>query len=120
MADLRVSVHWPSHSHPSRSEGYGLGIVEAMACGLPVVALSQGVHRDFLTDASSFFIPARKVVCEMDPCGPGGRYIFDPERNWTARQPYTYVAVPQYVVPSVMVGSGFFSRFPREVSVANV
>jgi len=42
---------------PSRSESFGLGYLEAMACGLPCVAPDDAVRREVVADAGLFCEP---------------------------------------------------------------
>ena len=47
---------------PSKSEGFGMHLLEAKACGLPVIATRYGGHLDFLDDDKAFLIDVEKMI----------------------------------------------------------
>ncbi|TCS93634.1 glycosyltransferase [Hazenella coriacea] len=46
--------------HPYRGEGFGLPIIEAMACGTPTIVPDQGPSQDFCDASTSFLLPAQE------------------------------------------------------------
>jgi glycosyltransferase involved in cell wall biosynthesis len=48
--------------YPYRGEGFGLPIIEAMACGVPAIVPNLGPSRDFCDEETTFFIPAKEEM----------------------------------------------------------
>lgn len=51
---------------PTRGEGWGLPLMEAMASGLPTIATRWGGHLDFMDDANSWLIDVEGLVPVAD------------------------------------------------------
>jgi glycosyltransferase involved in cell wall biosynthesis len=68
LSDCYISLH--------RSEGFGLGMAEAMAFGNPVIGTDYSGSTEFLSEATGFPVPYT-----MRPVGPG-EYIFSDGQSW--------------------------------------
>ncbi|MBN2280405.1 MAG: glycosyltransferase [Candidatus Marinimicrobia bacterium] len=55
--------------HPYRGEGFGLPILEAMACGIPTMVTKGGAALDFCNSRTTLFIKAKKLSHEFKIVG---------------------------------------------------
>jgi glycosyltransferase involved in cell wall biosynthesis len=61
---------------PTRAEGWGLPITEAMACGLPVIVTGYSAPLDYLNDDIAYLIPVKRLVAVRDrQFFPAGRAL---------------------------------------------
>lgn len=65
---------------PTRGEGWGMPILEAMACGLPVIATDWGAQRDFFNEQLGFPLRVRQLIPAVarSPYYAGSRWA-DPD-----------------------------------------
>jgi glycosyltransferase involved in cell wall biosynthesis len=64
LSDCYASLH--------RSEGFGLGMAEAMALGKPVVATAWSANLEFMDEESAYLVPAATVPIPADVAVYGG------------------------------------------------
>lgn len=68
---------------PYRSEGFGLTILEAMACRIPPIVPLYGPALEFCSDENAYFVNTTLAKCLMKPCGEmeifGKRTVVQPQ-----------------------------------------
>jgi GT2 family glycosyltransferase len=52
----------------TRGEGWGMPIIEAMACGLPVIATNWSAHTDFMTEDVAYPLQLQKMIPAVAKC----------------------------------------------------
>lgn len=80
-ADCYVSLH--------RSEGWGFGMLEAMALGVPVLCTGYSGNLEFCDDATAWLVPATPVAVQ-----PGDYIYREPGQHWG--EPDLAAAVVQF------------------------
>jgi GT2 family glycosyltransferase len=52
----------------TRGEGWGMPVIEAMACGVPVIATNWGAHCDYMTADNAYPLPVDRLVPARAKC----------------------------------------------------
>jgi glycosyltransferase involved in cell wall biosynthesis len=66
---------------PTRAEGWGLPLIEAVVAGLPVITTMHSGHTEFLQHVSDSVLPVAHVMTRID-CAEYCSYYPDSESDW--------------------------------------
>lgn len=66
---------------PSKAEGWGLPLIEAVAAGLPVITTMYSGHTEFLNHARTSVLPVDYVMADID-CAEYRGYYPDSKNQW--------------------------------------
>ena len=72
--NVYVSLH--------RAEGLGLGMMESMALGVPVIATGWSGNMDFTTPQNSLLVDYALVPIDVDPSSPYGQRAMSTVESW--------------------------------------
>jgi len=71
--------------HPYRGEGFCLPVLEARACGLPVIATNGGATDDLMGGPGAFRIPSERRGIDMPRAFAGDPWVLEPSADETTK-----------------------------------